>query len=259
MPYIYPHPRPALTADAVVFSILQDQLQLLLIRRGSAPFAGRWALPGGFCQEEERADQCALRELCEETGVNDIWMEQLKTFDTPGRDPRGWIVSVAYFALIDGTQVRLEGASDARDARWWPVKELPPLAFDHDEIVCYALQRLRNKLRWSNIGSQLLPPRFTMAALQHVHEAVLDDTLEKPLDKRNFHKRMLESGTIRDTGLTLRNGKRGPQPRLYEFVPQADDDCTRTAAQRAGALNVALAARGNGNHAAAASGAGAPA
>lgn len=223
MPYTYEHPRPALTADAVVFSILQDQLQLLLIRRGSEPFAGRWALPGGFCQGGERTDQCALRELCEETGVDDIWMEQLRTFDTPGRDPRGWIVSVAYVALIDGARVRLAGASDARDARWWPVTDLPPLAFDHDEIVGYAVQRLRNKLRWTTIGSQLLPPRFTMAALQHVHEAVLGDTL----DKRNFHKRMLESGTICDTGLTLVTGKRGPQPRLYEFVLQPGDTATR--------------------------------
>jgi ADP-ribose pyrophosphatase YjhB (NUDIX family) len=226
--YTYAYPRPALTADAVVFTILQDRLHLLLIRRLGEPFAGHWALPGGFCEEEERAEDCVLRELVEETGVRDIWLEQLKTFDAPGRDPRGWVVSVAYFALIDGSRVQLEGASDANEARWWAVDELPSLAFDHDEIVSYALQRLRNKLRWSNIGSQLLPPRFTMAALQQVHEAVLGDTLRKPLDKRNFHKRMLESETIRDTGLTLVTGKRGPQPRLYEFVPPACDEKKRT-------------------------------
>ena len=214
MSYSYPYPRPALTADAVVFTIMQDRLQLLLVQRGGQPYAGYWALPGGFCQAEERTQDCVLRELVEETGVRDIWLEQLKTFDDPVRDPRGWVVSVAYFALIDSARVRLAGASDASDARWWPVHDLPKLAFDHDEIVQYALARLRNKLRWSDIGSQLLPPRFTMSALQQVHEAVLD----RPLDKRNFHKRMLESETIRDTGQTLVTGKRGPQPRLYEFV-----------------------------------------
>lgn len=210
----YPYPRPALTADAVVFTILRDHLHLLLIQRGSEPFKGCWALPGGFCQEEERSEACVLRELVEETGVRDVWMEQLKTFDAARRDPRGWVVSVAYFALIDGAKVRLAGATDASDARWWPIDQLPGLAFDHQEIVAYALQRLRNKLRWSTVGSQLLPPRFTMAALQQVHEVVLGSSL----DKRNFHKRMLESETIRDTGATLITGKRGPQPRLYEFV-----------------------------------------
>ena len=214
MGHSYPYPRPALTADAVVFTILRDHLHLLLIQRGSEPFKGCWALPGGFCQEEERSEECALRELVEETGVRDVWMEQLKTFDAARRDPRGWVVSVAYFALIDGTKVRLSGATDASDARWWPIDQLPGLAFDHQEIVAYALQRLRNKLRWSTVGSQLLPPRFTMAALQQVHEVVLGSSL----DKRNFHKRMLESETIRDTGATLITGKRGPQPRLYEFV-----------------------------------------
>ena len=214
MGYSYPYPRPALTADAVVFTILSDHLHLLLIQRGSEPFKGCWALPGGFCQEDERSEECALRELVEETGVRDIWMEQLKTFDAARRDPRGWVVSVAYFALIDGTKVRLAGATDASDARWWPIDQLPGLAFDHQEIVAYALQRLRNKLRWSTVGSQLLPARFTMAALQQVHEVVLGSSI----DKRNFHKRMLESETIRDTGATLITGKRGPQPRLYEFV-----------------------------------------
>ena len=214
MAHSYPYPRPALTADAVVFTILRDQLHLLLVQRGGEPFKGCWALPGGFCQEEERSEECALRELVEETGVRDIWMEQLKTFDAPRRDPRGWVVSVAYFALIDGTKVRLTGATDASDARWWSIDDLPGLAFDHRKIVAYALERLRNKLRWSTIGSQLLPPRFTMAALQRVHEVVLGSSL----DKRNFHKRMLEGETIRDTGTTLITGKRGPQPRLYEFV-----------------------------------------
>jgi 8-oxo-dGTP diphosphatase len=218
--YCYEYPRPAFTADAVVFTIVENRLQVLLIERNGEPCKGCWALPGGFCDENEPAALAIRRELEEETGVRDVWLEQLKTFDTPGRDPRGWVVSVAHFALIDGSRVQLAGGDDANEARWWPLDGLPSLAFDHQDIVRYALQRLRNKLRWANIGSQLLPPRFTMAALQQVHEAVLADTL----DKRNFHKRMLESGAIRDTGTTLMTGKRGPQPRLYEFVQGREQD-----------------------------------
>ncbi|HVA89433.1 MAG TPA: NUDIX domain-containing protein [Chloroflexota bacterium] len=216
MPYTYPYPRPALTADAVVFTIRGQRLQVLLVHRGGEPFAGSWALPGGFVEEGECASDAVKRELTEEAGVRDVWFEQLKTFDAPGRDPRGWVVSVAHVALIDSERVRLAGADDAVDARWWPMNALPPLAFDHQAIVQYALERLRSKLRWSNIGLQLLPLVFTMDALRRVHEAVLDDAI----DKRNFHKRMVESGAIRDTGARLANGKRGPQPRLYAFVPR---------------------------------------
>ena len=224
MPHTYRDPRPALTADAVVFTLVANELHLLLVQRGLEPFAGSWALPGGFCREHEPTELCVGRELHEETGLAGIWLEQLKTFDRPGRDPRGWIVSVAYVALIDGSRVTLEHASGASDAKWWPVRTLPALAFDHREIVDYALSRLRNKLRWSNIGAQLLPPLFTMGALQRLHEAVLGDTLEKPLDKRNFQKRMLESGTVQDTGQTLNTHRRGPRPRLYSFAPRSQAD-----------------------------------
>jgi 8-oxo-dGTP diphosphatase len=229
MPHTYPYPRPALTADAVLFTIHHHQLELLLILRNGDPFAGCWALPGGFCEEDEQAECTVVRELEEEAGVRDVWLEQLKTFDTPGRDPRGWVVSVAHFALVDSSRVQLKSASDASDVRWWPVVDLPPLAFDHPLIVRYAVQRLRNKLLWSNIGSQLLPPQFTMADLQEVHEAVLGESLQRPLDKRNFHRRMLESGAIRETGGTMVTGKRGPQPRLYEFVPPTTSDVANIA------------------------------
>lgn len=219
MPSTYPYPRPALTADAVVFTIQDQRLLVLLIRRAGEPFAGLWALPGGFVEEGESSADAVKRELAEEAGVHDVWFEQLKTFDAPGRDPRGWVVTVAHFALIDSERVRPVGADDAAEAQWWPMDGLPPLAFDHGEILRYALERLRNKLRWSNIGAQLLPPLFTMEALRRVHEAVLDGSL----DKRNFHKRMLESGTVQPTGERLANGKRGPRPRLYSFTSQAGD------------------------------------
>ncbi len=219
MPHTYEYARPALTADAVVFTILGERLHVLLIQRSGEPFARCWAVPGGFCDENETAAEAVKRELAEEAGVTGVWLEQLKTFDTPGRDPRGWVVSVAHVALIDGDRVRLSGASDAAEARWWDVASLPDLAFDHAEIVDHALRRLRNKLRWDNIGAQLLPDRFTLAALQRVHEAVLGS----PMDKRNFQKRMLEGSTIRDTGETLVTGRRGPQPRLFEFADRPDD------------------------------------
>lgn len=214
MSHSYEYPRPALTADAVVFSIVDHRLHLLLIERRGEPFKGRWALPGGFCDENEPSAEAVRRELEEEAGVRGVWLEQLRTFDAPGRDPRGWTVTVAHIALIDGSQATIAAADDAAAVRWWPVDDLPALAFDHLEIVRYALRWLRDNLRWGTIGAQLLPPRFTMAALQQVHEAVFGDAL----DKRNFHKHMLEGGAIRDTGATLLTGKRGPQPRLYEFV-----------------------------------------
>jgi 8-oxo-dGTP diphosphatase len=214
VPCTYEYARPALTADAVVFTILHERLQVLLIQRLGEPFANAWAVPGGFCEEGEPAAEAVTRELAEETGVTGIWLEQLRTFDTPGRDPRGWTVSVAHVALIDGDRVQLAGADDAGEARWWDVAALPTLAFDHADIVECALRRLRNKVRWDNIGAQLLPERFTLAALQRVHEAVLGSVL----DKRNFQKRMVEGSTIRDTGATLVTGRRGPPPRLFEFV-----------------------------------------
>lgn len=216
MPYTYDYPRPALTADAVVFTILQHRLHVLLIQRMHEPFASCWALPGGFVEERERAADAVVRELEEETGLRDVWFEQLKTFDAPDRDPRGWTVSVAYVALIAGDRVQLASASDASDARWWPVDSLPTLAFDHAEIVAYARQRLRTELRWSDLGSQLLPSMFTMDELRLVHEVVLNDVL----DKHNFQKRVLESGTIRAAGTVQTSGKRGPQARLYAFVPR---------------------------------------
>jgi 8-oxo-dGTP diphosphatase len=217
--YSYDYARPALTADAVVFTIFDERLHVLLIQRLGEPFARSWALPGGFCEENEPASEAVKRELEEETGVIGVWLEQLRTFDTPGRDPRGWTVSVAHVALIDGARVSPAGADDAGEARWWEVSALPDLAFDHAEIIACALQRLRNKLRWDNIGAQLLPERFTLAALQRVHEAVLGSAV----DKRNFQKRMLEGATIRDTGDMLVTGRRGPRPRLYEFVSRPDE------------------------------------
>jgi 8-oxo-dGTP diphosphatase len=185
--FTYDHPRPALTVDCVLFGLDEGDLKLLLIRRDLAPFAGRWALPGGFVHVDESLEDAALRELREETGVDDVYLEQLYTFGAPERDPRERVVSVAYYALSKLGDHRVRAATDAREAAWFAVVDLPSLAFDHDHIVEVALKRLQGKVRYEPIGFELLPPKFTLSQLQHLYEAVLEESL----DKRNFRKKIL--------------------------------------------------------------------
>jgi 8-oxo-dGTP diphosphatase len=173
------------TVDLVVFRIRSDVLEVLLVRRGIPPFKGKWALPGGFNLEGESLEDAARRELKEETGVQDVYLEQLYTFGDPARDPRGRVVTVAYYALIAGDQALVAG-TDASAAQWFPALEHPALAFDHDAILAYAIERLRNKLEYTTVGFQLLPREFTLSALQRVYEAILG----KPLDKRNFRRKI---------------------------------------------------------------------
>ena len=147
VPFTYKHPRPALTVDCVVFGLDQATLKVLLIRRKQEPFAGRWALPGGFVNVDENLDDAARRELLEETGLEPGSIEQLHTFGAPDRDPRERVVSVAYYALVNIGEHRIRAASDAREAAWFPVAEAPDLAFDHDRILELALTRLKAKVR----------------------------------------------------------------------------------------------------------------
>lgn len=199
------------TVDVVMFTIRDERLQVLLVRRGIPPFAGQWAIPGGFVLEGESLDAAAARELQEETGVRDVYLEQLYTFGDPGRDPRGRVVTVAYFALIRSDQ-ELAAGTDAAEARWWPADAPPPLAFDHDRILAYAIERLRNKLEYTTVGFQLLPERFTLGALQAAYEAVLG----RPLDKRNF-RRKLELLDILVPLAEHRSAGRARPARLYRF------------------------------------------
>jgi 8-oxo-dGTP diphosphatase len=187
MPYTYQYARPALTVDCVVFGFDESELKVLLIQRGLEPFKGRWALPGGFVRVEETLDDAARRELAEETGLTDVFLEQLYTFGAVDRDPRERVVSVAYYALVKLSDHRAKAATDAADAQWFPVSELPKLAFDHAEILDTALTRLKSKVRYEPIGFELLPPDFTLSQLQHLYEAIL----ETDLDKRNFRKKVL--------------------------------------------------------------------
>ena len=183
----YEYPRPALTVDAVVFGLDDEDLKILLIRRALEPFQGRWALPGGFVRVEESLEEAVRRELQEETGIAQLFLEQLYTFGAVDRDPRERVVTVAYYALVKLSDHRIKAATDARDAAWFAVSEARGLAFDHDRIVAAALERLKGKVRYQPIGFELLPPRFTLSQLQRLYETIL----ETPLDKRNFRKKIL--------------------------------------------------------------------
>ena len=196
MPYTYKYPRPAVTVDCVIFGLDEDELKVLLIRRGAEPFKGRWALPGGFVDMEEDLEEAARRELLEETGLRQGFMEQLRTFGAPGRDPRGRVISVAYWAVTPVLAAPIRAASDADAAAWFAVGDPPGLAFDHAEILAAAKARLRAKVRYQPVGFELLPRRFTLSRLQRLYEVLL----ERPLDKRNFRKRVLEMGVLEDTG-----------------------------------------------------------
>jgi 8-oxo-dGTP diphosphatase len=187
MGFTYPYARPALTVDAVVFGLDDQDLKVLLVQRDLAPFLGKWALPGGFVRVEESLEDAVLRELREETGISRVFLEQLYTFGTVDRDPRERVVTVAYYALVKLSDHRVKAATDARDAAWFATAEASGLAFDHDRILAEALQRLKNKVRYQPIGFELLPPRFTLSQLQGLYETIL----EKPLDKRNFRKKIL--------------------------------------------------------------------
>jgi 8-oxo-dGTP diphosphatase len=171
----------------VVFGLDEEDLKVLLVQRDIEPFKGRWALPGGFVRVEETLDDAARRELQEETGLERVYLEQLYTFGELERDPRERVISVAYYALVKLGDHRVRAATDARDAAWFAVWDTPSLAFDHDRILKAALTRLKGKLRYQPIGFELLPPKFTLSQLQNVYEKVL----ERPLDKRNFRKKIL--------------------------------------------------------------------
>ena len=183
----YQYPRAALTVDCVIFGFDGGELKVLLIERALAPFKGKWALPGGFVGVDETLDEAARRELQDETGIKKVFLEQLYTFGEVDRDPRERVVSVAYYALIKLGDYRVKAATDARDAAWFAVSDPPALAFDHDSILNAALARLKAEVRYQPIGFELLPPKFTLSQLQHLYEVVL----ERPLDKRNFRKKIL--------------------------------------------------------------------
>ncbi|MBP6628774.1 MAG: NUDIX hydrolase [Kofleriaceae bacterium] len=208
----YEYPRAALTVDCVVFGLDQTDLKVLLIQRKLEPFRHAWALPGGFVHVDETLDQAARRELAEEAGVTDVYLEQLYTFGELTRDPRERVVTVAYYALAKLSDHKLRAATDAVGVGWFPLVELPTLAFDHADIVDRARDRLRGKVRYSPIGFELLPPRFSLTQLQRLYEIVLGGDL----DKRNFRKKILSMDLLVETD-EVEQGVRHRAARLYRF------------------------------------------
>ncbi|MGD1994395.1 MAG: NUDIX domain-containing protein [Anaerolineae bacterium] len=209
------YPRPSVTVDVVIFSLRDEDLQVLLIKRDHPPFDKMWAIPGGFVGIDESLDTAALRELEEETGVRDVYLEQLYTFGAPRRDPRGRVITVAYFALVPAEAVDPEAGTDAAETRWWSIYDLPPLAFDHADILDYALERLRYKLEYSAVGFELLPETFTLSELQATYELILGEEL----DKRNFRRKVLNADVVEETG-DYQTGE-GRPAKLYRFRDDA--------------------------------------
>lgn len=192
--YTYDYPRPAVTTDCVIFGYDGKELKVLLIERGIEPFKGCWAFPGGFLNMDEDALAGARRELKEETGLENAFIEQFHTFSEPGRDPRGRVITIAHYALVKIQEV--EGGDDAAQARWFPIGEVPPVAFDHDRILRMAMSRLKERIHFEPVGFELLPDVFTMPQLQNLYEAIL----EVHFDRRNFASKMLKLGILEDTG-----------------------------------------------------------
>ena len=217
MAYTYDYPHPAVTVDIVVFTIEADDLKVLLIQRDRAPFAGLWALPGGFVEMDESLRRAAWRELREETGVHAAFLEQLGALGHPDRDPRERVITVAYYALIPLDRLEIQAASDARDARLFSIRALPELAFDHAKIVARAQQRLIDKLDDVLIPLQLAPQLFTLSELQHVFELILGS----PLDKRNFRKKIQALDLVEETGDKKRTGPHRPA-KLYRVKDPSD-------------------------------------
>jgi 8-oxo-dGTP diphosphatase len=210
--YSYKYPRPALTTDCVIFGFDGIGLNVLLIQRGIEPFKGQWAFPGGFMNMTETAEECARRELREETGVKDVYMEQLQAFSSVGRDPRGRVVTIAFYALVRPYDYEVIGGDDAADARWFHVEEMPQLAFDHEEIFKIAWERLKWKIRFEPIGFRLLDEKFTMGDLQRLYEAIL----QQRFDRRNFQKKMISTNVLTQLP-ERREGTPYRAPQLYTF------------------------------------------
>ncbi len=208
--------RPSVSVDVVIFSLVAEDLQVLLVKRKYPPYTGMWAIPGGFVHMDEALEDAAARELAEETGVTDVYMEQLYTFGTPNRDPRTRVITVAYFALVPYDEVHPRPGDDATETAWFSVFDLPALAFDHKEILEYALTRLRYKLEYTAVGFQLLPDEFTLSELQRAYEIIL----REPLDKRNFRRKILTADILEETG-NLRKLGEGRPAKLYRYRANA--------------------------------------
>lgn len=202
------------TVDVVILTIHDNALKVLLLKRVNEPFRGRWAIPGGFIRLSENLDDAALRVLKEKTNVSNIYLEQLYTFGDPLRYPNTRVITCAYFALLraEDIDVKIMDESQVSEIEWHPVDQLPPLAFDHKEIIEYSLKRTRERLELCPVAFQLLPKKFTLTELQKSYELIL----KKDLDKRNFRKKMLSTNMLIDLNECSKSGSKRPAA-LYSF------------------------------------------
>jgi len=198
--------------DAVVFGYQQKELSVLLIKRGIEPFKGAWALPGGLVLENESLEHAVERELLEETGVTIDYLEQLYTFGTPKRDPRNRVISVTYFGLVSPNHFKISANTDAAEVQWFPIHELPKLAFDHNLILTTALQRLQNKINYQPIGFELLKKEFPFSDLENLYQTILD----RKIDRRNFRKKIMSFEILTETD-KIHQPSSGRPAKLFKF------------------------------------------
>lgn len=217
--HTYPHAHLLITADAVVLGFDGKALHVLLIERALDPFKGYWALPGDFMKSDETAEQCAMRALYEETGIAHVYLEQFHTFSASGRDPRGRVVAVAFLALIRKTDFKLMTGNGTAHFNWFELDELPPLAFDHHDIISMARTRMQEVLRNRPIAFKLLDKKFSIAELQRLYEAINGTSY----DRRNFHKKMTSTGFLRDEGVSTESNH-NRFPNLFSFDEAAFDE-----------------------------------
>ncbi len=215
--YHYKYPHPSVTTDCVILGFDGTKLRVLLVERGIEPYKGRWAFPGGFLQMDESAETGALRELQEETGLQGAYIKQFHTFSDPKRDPRERVLTIAYYALVRMQEVK--GGDDAARAEWFPLDEVPSLAFDHDLILRMALKELRKQIHFEPIGFELLPEKFTIKELQQLYEAILD----VKFDRRNFYNKMLRLEVLTQLDETVFNSTK-KEARLFKFNPVKYDE-----------------------------------
>lgn len=185
--YTYQYPHPAVTVDCIIFGFDGQNLKVMLVQRKSEPFAKMWALPGAFVDETESLESCAERVLLKECNISGVYLEQLFTFGSPSRDPRERVISVAYMGLVKTADFELIAGNDELQIEWRDVEEIPDLAFDHQQILRTAIDRIRGKIRYQPIGFELMNPKFTLPQLQQLYEAILGQSL----DRRNFRKKLL--------------------------------------------------------------------
>lgn len=210
--YTYKYPHPSVTTDCVIFGFDGKDLNILLVERGLEPFKGSWALPGGFLKMDETVEECAKRELQEETNVSNVFLEQFHTFSAVDRDPRERVLTVAFYALVKPSDYKVIGGDDASQAEWFEQNELPPLAFDHEEVINMAKECLKEKLRTKPIAFKLLNDKFSMTELQTLYKVILDTKY----DRRNFYRKALSSGFLSEEGVSEKV-QASRRPNLYSF------------------------------------------